>query len=144
MKDPYRRILGHSRCHFSPLPTIKHAWRILSVQVMVVNNSSVHKDVDSTKHISIKLMYFILGDIVGLGWLNANQKASDIASGIVSRVTQTAITVAFDETTDSFAFDDGGPFKLIKLANDITHKRIKRFAQKDVLSKLLVSHSHMR
>ncbi|KAJ7381195.1 DNA-binding protein SMUBP-2 [Desmophyllum pertusum] len=66
------------------------------------------------------------GDIVGLGWINADQKASDIASGIVSRVTQTAITVAFDETADSLTFDDDGPFKLIKLANDITHKRIKR------------------
>ena len=79
------------------------------------------------------MIYFISGDIVGLGWLNANQTASDIASGIVSRVTQTAITVAFDETADSLAFDDDGPFKLIKLANDITHKRIKRFAGKNVL-----------
>ena len=82
------------------------------------------------------MICFILGDIVGLGWLNANQKASDIASGIVSRVTQTAITVAFDETADSLAFDDDGPFKLIKLANDITHKRIKRFVTKNVITKV--------
>lgn len=104
---------------------------------MILNNSSVCKHVESAKHIFINIFYGILGDIVGLGWLNANQKTSDIASGIVSRVTQTAITVAFDETADSFAFDDGGPFKLIKLANDITHKRIKRFAQKNVFNKLL-------
>ena len=69
---------------------------------------------------------FYTGDIVGLGWLNADNKAKDIASGIVSRVTETAVTVAFDETADSLAFDDDGPFKLVKLANDVTHKRIKR------------------
>lgn len=69
-------------------------------------------------------MYFI-GDIVGLGWLSGDIK--DIASGIVSRVTETAVTVAFEETADSLTFDDDGPFKLVKLANDVTHKRIKRF-----------------
>ena len=69
-------------------------------------------------------MYFI-GDIVGLGWLSEDVK--DIASGIVSRVTETAVTVAFEETADSLTFDDDGPFKLVKLANDVTHKRIKRF-----------------
>ena len=64
---------------------------------------------------------------MGLSWLNSNQAASDIASGIVSRVSQTAVTVAFDETADDLSFDDDdGPFKLIKLANDVTHKRIKR------------------
>ena len=69
-------------------------------------------------------MYF-LGDIVGLGWLSGDIK--NIASGIVSRVTETAVTVAFEETADSLTFDDDGPFKLVKLANDVTHKRIKRF-----------------
>lgn len=69
-------------------------------------------------------MYFI-GDIVGLGWLSGDIK--DIASGIVSRVTESAVTVAFEETADSLTFDDDGPFKLVKLANDVTHKRIKRF-----------------
>ena len=91
---------------------------------------------DSAKHFLI--IYLILGDIVGLGRLNANQKTSDIASGIVSRVTQTAVTVAFDETADSLAFDDDGPFKLVKLANDITHKRIKRFVRKMVKQKFLI------
>ena len=69
-------------------------------------------------------VYFI-GDIVGLGWLSGDVK--EIASGIVSRVTETAVTVAFEETADSLTFDDDGPFKLVKLANDVTHKRIKRF-----------------
>lgn len=63
---------------------------------------------------------------MGLSWLNSNQAASDIASGIVSRVSQTVVTIAFDETADNLSFDDDGPFKLIKLANDVTHKRIKR------------------
>lgn len=63
---------------------------------------------------------------MGLSWLNSNQAASDIASGIVSRVSQTVVTVAFDETADNLSLDDDGPFKLIKLANDVTHKRIKR------------------
>ena len=75
---------------------------------------------------------FYTGDIVGLGWLNSDQKTKDLASGIVSRVAQTAITVAFDETADTLAFDDNGPFKLIKLANDITHKRIKRCMKKKI------------
>ena len=82
---------------------------------------------DSYIFLNKYLPHFHAGDIVGLGWLSVVNKASDIASGIVSRVTQTAVTVAFDETSDSLAFDDDGPFKLTKLANDVTHKRIKRF-----------------
>lgn len=83
------------------------------------------------------------GDIVGLGWLNSEQKANDIASGIVSRVTQTAVTVAFDETADSLTFDDNGPFKLVKLANDITHKRIKRCARTNIISNKVIYNIHL-
>ena len=70
---------------------------------------------------------------MGLSWLNAVEKQSDISSGTISHVTQTAITVAFDETADSLAFDDDGPFKLIKLANDVTHRRIKRFDYRNII-----------
>lgn len=74
---------------------------------------------------------------MGLSWLNAVEKQSDTSSGIISRVTHTAITVAFDETADSLAFDDDGPFKLIKLANDVTHRRIKRCDYRNIVRRKL-------
>ena len=72
----------------------------------------------------MKIIFF-LGDIVGLGW-SSGDKATDIASGIVSRVIPTAITVAFDDTADNLTFDYDDLFRLVRLANDITHKRLKR------------------
>ncbi|XP_007943110.1 DNA-binding protein SMUBP-2 [Orycteropus afer afer] len=66
-----------------------------------------------------------LSDIVGL-YDSAND-SSQLASGILTRVTQKSITVAFDESPDfQLSLDQDGSYRLLKLANDVTYKRLKR------------------
>ena len=50
-----------------------------------------------------------------------------MGSGIVTQVARTFITVAFDDTSDAVSFDDDASFQLIKLANDVTYRRTKRY-----------------
>ena len=47
-------------------------------------------------------------------------------SGVVSRVLPAAVQVAFEESDDVFALDDDKQFRLTKLANDVTYRRLKR------------------
>ena len=49
-----------------------------------------------------------------------------IASGIVTRVSQSAVSVAFEESYDGLNIDDSAQYKLVKLANDVTYRRLKR------------------
>ncbi|XP_076971556.1 DNA-binding protein SMUBP-2 isoform X2 [Tamandua tetradactyla] len=68
---------------------------------------------------------FTSGDIVGL-YDSANQ-GSQLATGILTRITPKAITVAFDETHDfQLSLDRGNSYRLLKLANDVTYKRLKK------------------
>lgn len=43
------------------------------------------------------------------------------------RVSASSIIVAFDESLDSQLFDEDALLRLTRLANDITHKRMKRY-----------------
>ncbi len=49
-----------------------------------------------------------------------------LGSGIVSRVGQATVHVAFDEALDQQDLDNDQQYKLVKLANDVTYKRLKR------------------
>ncbi|XP_044125876.1 DNA-binding protein SMUBP-2 [Bufo gargarizans] len=65
------------------------------------------------------------GDIVGLYDSSAPKEA--ISTGIVSGITQKTITVAFDEVQgDSLNLGSEATYRLLKLANDVTYKRIKQ------------------
>ncbi|XP_061138538.1 DNA-binding protein SMUBP-2 isoform X1 [Syngnathus typhle] len=66
------------------------------------------------------------GDIVGLYDSSGINETSQISTGIVTRVSQTSISVAFDDSKDGLSFDTEGPYSLLKLANDVTYKRMKR------------------
>ncbi|XP_050417004.1 DNA-binding protein SMUBP-2 [Patella vulgata] len=65
------------------------------------------------------------GDIVGLNLSQGEGQADCLASGIVSKISSLQISVAFDETADIFSLDDDVQYKLTKLANDVTYKRLK-------------------
>ncbi|XP_037694261.1 DNA-binding protein SMUBP-2 [Choloepus didactylus] len=68
---------------------------------------------------------FTSGDIVGL-YDSANE-GSQLATGILTRSTLKAITVAFDETHDfQLSLDRENSYRLLKLANDVTYKRLKK------------------
>ncbi|KAK3099969.1 hypothetical protein FSP39_012679, partial [Pinctada imbricata] len=54
------------------------------------------------------------------------QTAADVVgSGVVTRVSKTIVTVAFDDKEDIFSLNDEGRFRLTKLTNDVTYKRLK-------------------
>uniref|UniRef100_A0A8D2JA52 DNA-binding protein SMUBP-2 n=1 Tax=Varanus komodoensis TaxID=61221 RepID=A0A8D2JA52_VARKO len=64
------------------------------------------------------------GDIVGL-YENAGQ-SDQLCTGIVTRVTARSITLAIDEPQGAFAsLDQESSYRLLKLANDVTYKRLK-------------------
>ncbi|XP_033491779.1 DNA-binding protein SMUBP-2 [Epinephelus lanceolatus] len=65
------------------------------------------------------------GDIVGLYDTGGCTAASQIGTGIVTRVSQTSISVAFDDSKDGLNFDTDALYNLLKLANDVTYKRMK-------------------
>ncbi|XP_022094082.1 DNA-binding protein SMUBP-2-like [Acanthaster planci] len=69
------------------------------------------------------------GDIVGVSPSHGGGASStEDPSGIVSRVTQSSITVAFDhkDTEGPVTFEYEGLYRLTKLANDVTYRRLKR------------------
>ncbi|XP_077372251.1 DNA-binding protein SMUBP-2 [Festucalex cinctus] len=66
------------------------------------------------------------GDIVGLYDSGGCSATSQINTGIVTRVSQTSISVAFDDSKDGLSFDTEALYSLLKLANDVTYKRMKR------------------
>ncbi|NXQ55282.1 SMBP2 protein, partial [Anthoscopus minutus] len=65
------------------------------------------------------------GDIVGL-YESAGQ-GNPLCTGVVTRVTPKAVTVALEEPRDGeLAVDHERSFRLLKLANDVTYNRLKR------------------
>ena len=50
-----------------------------------------------------------------------------LSTGIITRVTSKAVTVAFEESRDGMlSVDHESSYRLLKLANDITYNRIKK------------------
>ncbi|GAB6029019.1 DNA-binding protein SMUBP-2 [Chamberlinius hualienensis] len=65
------------------------------------------------------------GDIVGI-CNNGDHSHSDvIVSGVVSATKSNLITVAFELTIENLPLEDSTIYNVVKLANDITYKRIK-------------------
>uniref|UniRef100_A0A672MMP9 DNA-binding protein SMUBP-2 n=1 Tax=Sinocyclocheilus grahami TaxID=75366 RepID=A0A672MMP9_SINGR len=64
------------------------------------------------------------GDIIGLYQAEGQDQPSQLGSGVVTRVTQASLTVAFDDTQDGINLDRDGLYNLMKLANDVTYRRL--------------------
>ncbi|NXG18630.1 SMBP2 protein, partial [Grallaria varia] len=65
------------------------------------------------------------GDIVGL--YDSAGQGDTLATGIVTRVTSKAVTVALEESQEGeLGLDHERSFRLLKLANDVTYNRLKR------------------
>ncbi|XP_062860705.1 DNA-binding protein SMUBP-2 [Trichomycterus rosablanca] len=64
------------------------------------------------------------GDIVGLYESEGCSQPNQLCSGVVTRVTQTSVTVAFDDTQDGSGLESDGLYNIMKLANDVTYKRL--------------------
>ncbi len=52
---------------------------------------------------------------------------SQLGSGVVTRVTQASLTVAFDDTQDGMNLGRDELYNLMKLANDVTYRRISKY-----------------
>uniref|UniRef100_A0A3B3DTU3 DNA-binding protein SMUBP-2 n=1 Tax=Oryzias melastigma TaxID=30732 RepID=A0A3B3DTU3_ORYME len=66
------------------------------------------------------------GDIVGLYDTAGCSATSQICTGIVTRVSQASVSVAIDVLKDDAVLDTNSQYNLLKLANDVTYKRMKR------------------
>ncbi|XP_074904646.1 DNA-binding protein SMUBP-2 isoform X2 [Buteo buteo] len=65
------------------------------------------------------------GDIVGLS--DSAGQGDPLSTGIVTRVTSKAVTVAFEESRDGMlSLDRDSSYRLLKLANDVTYNRLKK------------------
>ncbi|XP_010709175.1 DNA-binding protein SMUBP-2 [Meleagris gallopavo] len=65
------------------------------------------------------------GDIVGL--YDSVGQGDLLSTGIVTRVTSKAVTIAFEESRDGMlSVGHESSYRLLKLANDITYNRIKK------------------
>ncbi|NXW44675.1 SMBP2 protein, partial [Nyctiprogne leucopyga] len=65
------------------------------------------------------------GDIVGL--YDSAGQGDPLSTGIVTRVTSKAVTVAFEESRDgTVSLDRESSYRLLKLANDVTYNRLKK------------------
>ncbi|XP_035827063.1 DNA-binding protein SMUBP-2 isoform X2 [Aplysia californica] len=65
------------------------------------------------------------GDIVGVAEMKSEPTDKPLITGIVSQVTSSHIAVACDESQDIFELNEDELFKLTKLANDVTYRRLK-------------------
>lgn len=64
------------------------------------------------------------GDIAGL--YDAGSQGDALCTGIVTRVTSRAVTVAFEDSQDTLSLDHERSYRLLKLANDVTYNRLKK------------------
>lgn len=64
------------------------------------------------------------GDIIGLYQAEGQALPTQLGSGVVTRATQASLTVAFDDTQDGTNLDRDGLYNLMKLANDVTYRRL--------------------
>lgn len=73
-----------------------------------------------------------IGDIIGLYQSEGQGQPSELGSGVVTRATQASLTVAFDDTQDSLNLDRDGLYNLMKLANNVTYRRLSKYVQLSV------------
>ncbi|KAM3609523.1 uncharacterized protein V6R79_016305 [Siganus canaliculatus] len=65
------------------------------------------------------------GDIVGLYDIGGCNAHSQIGTGIVTKVSSASVSVAFDDSKDGLSLDTDALYNVLKLANDVTYKRMK-------------------
>lgn len=79
------------------------------------------------KSINVELMTrcYTTGDIVGI-FLNSSASHKDqVCTGIINSSKTSLIEVAIDVDVESIKLDDTDCFKIVKLANNVTFKRLK-------------------
>lgn len=88
--------------------------------------------------ITCSLLILFIGDIIGLYQSEGQGQPSELGSGVVTRVTQASLTVAFDDTQDSLNLDRDGLYNLMKLANNVTYRRLSKYVQLSVYTASII------
>ena len=83
----------------------------------------------SSKNSPLPAHCITTGDIVGLSYSSVDSNVAELSSGIVTRVSETLIVVAFEEAFDLQSIDADKLMRITRLANDVTFKRMKRALQ---------------
>ena len=80
----------------------------------------------SSPRVCTSVLFIVIGDIVGV--LSGNKPiAGQRISGVITRSTSSQISVVFDDLSDCVDLSDyNGMIQLVKLANDVTYRRIRR------------------
>ena len=69
-----------------------------------------------------------LGDIVGVFSHGQNLLSQQLVSGVVVKSSETVVGVAFEDLPEELNWSNhGNTLQLVKLANDVTYKRMKRY-----------------
>ena len=61
-----------------------------------------------------------------MSYSSADNNVAELSSGIVTRVSETSIVVAFEEAFDLESIEEDKLMRVTRLANDVTFKRMKR------------------
>ena len=74
------------------------------------------------------IQHFVpVGDIVGV-FCNGKSVAEKTLSGIVTVMKASLVSVVFDDLPDTVDLSDfDGSLQLVKLCNDVTYQRIRRY-----------------
>ena len=62
-----------------------------------------------------------------MSYSSEDNNVAELSSGIVTRVSETSIVIAFEEAFDSQSMEADRLMRVTRLANDVTFKRMKRF-----------------
>ncbi|PKU31835.1 hypothetical protein llap_17862 [Limosa lapponica baueri] len=99
-----------------PPSALGHTWLLVSPKELLFTTFA-------PLHTLFKLVF--AGDIVGL--YDSAGQGDPLSTGVVTRVTSKAVTVAFEESRDGMlSLDRESSYRLLKLANDVTYNRLKR------------------
>lgn len=78
---------------------------------------------------SYAIHVYSTGDIVGVFSNNKSVLPDKLLSGVVLKAIDTCVTVAFEDIPEKVNLNDfSGSLQLVKLANDVTYRRLKRCA----------------
>lgn len=66
---------------------------------------------------------------MGLYDLDGCKPSSQLCTGVVTRISQSAVTVACEDSPDGLNLDTDALYNLMKLANDVTYKRMKKLVR---------------
>ncbi len=70
----------------------------------------------------------IVGDIVAVFASGRSAISDKLLSGVVTKSTEVAVIVAFEEVPEAVNLSSlSGQLQLVKLANDVTYRRLKRY-----------------